>query len=178
MKQSRTDTLITDRTTPSRCACHPSPEGNFYNVRDAEGVVPYNRITGGVCEVAVIGLGPAGAFAAIAAAREGAAVTVFEKNEKTGKKLYITGKGRANITNDWHIILDEIKNNRPPILFYMNTPKDKKSGHFAVIGELKLTRDGWSKQVHDAYCTIVMGWGRNNLIRFVRETIEALNRQH
>lgn len=39
-------------------------------------------------------------IAAIAAAREGAAVTLYEKNEKTGKKLYITGKGRCNVTNN------------------------------------------------------------------------------
>ncbi len=49
--------------------------------------------------VAVIGGGPAGMMAAIAAAEAGAAVTLFEKNEKLGKKLYITGKGRCNLTN-------------------------------------------------------------------------------
>ncbi len=38
-------------------------------------------------------------MAAIAAAREGADVTIIEKNEKLGKKLYITGKGRCNLTN-------------------------------------------------------------------------------
>lgn len=50
--------------------------------------------------VAVIGAGAAGLMAAYAAASRGAQVTVFEKNEKTGKKLYITGKGRCNVTND------------------------------------------------------------------------------
>lgn len=39
-------------------------------------------------------------MAAIAAAKEGASVTLYEKNEKTGKKLYITGKGRCNVTNN------------------------------------------------------------------------------
>ena len=39
-------------------------------------------------------------MAAIAAAESGADVTLFEKNEKLGKKLYISGKGRCNITND------------------------------------------------------------------------------
>lgn len=38
-------------------------------------------------------------MAAIAAARAGAAVTLLERNEKLGKKLYITGKGRCNVTN-------------------------------------------------------------------------------
>ena len=39
-------------------------------------------------------------MAAIFAAREGASVTLLEKNEKLGKKIYITGKGRCNLTND------------------------------------------------------------------------------
>ena len=51
-------------------------------------------------EVLVIGGGAAGMMAAIAAARAGASVTLLERNEKLGKKLYITGKGRCNVTND------------------------------------------------------------------------------
>ena len=50
-------------------------------------------------KISVIGGGPAGMFAAIAAAEAGSQVTLLEKNEKLGKKLYITGKGRCNITN-------------------------------------------------------------------------------
>ena len=50
-------------------------------------------------KVIVIGAGAAGSMAAIFAARNGDEVTVFEKNAKTGKKIYITGKGRCNITN-------------------------------------------------------------------------------
>ena len=50
--------------------------------------------------VAVIGGGPAGQMAAITAANNGHRVTLLEKNEKVGKKLYITGKGRCNVTND------------------------------------------------------------------------------
>ncbi len=49
--------------------------------------------------VLVIGGGAAGMFAAITAARNGHEVCLFEKNEKLGKKLFITGKGRCNITN-------------------------------------------------------------------------------
>ena len=51
-------------------------------------------------EILVIGGGAAGMMAAICAARAGAAVTLLEHNEKLGKKLYITGKGRCNLTND------------------------------------------------------------------------------
>ena len=49
--------------------------------------------------VFVIGGGPAGMIAAANAARNGHQVTLFERNEKLGKKLYITGKGRCNVTN-------------------------------------------------------------------------------
>ncbi len=48
----------------------------------------------------VIGGGPAGMFAAITAARQGQKVLLLEKNDRLGKKLLITGKGRCNITND------------------------------------------------------------------------------
>ena len=50
-------------------------------------------------KVIVIGAGAAGMMAAVAAAQNGADVTVLEKNEKCGKKIYITGKGRCNVTN-------------------------------------------------------------------------------
>ncbi len=50
-------------------------------------------------KVLVVGGGAAGMFASIIAARNGHEVHVFEKNEKLGKKLFITGKGRCNITN-------------------------------------------------------------------------------
>lgn len=50
-------------------------------------------------DVVVIGGGPAGMLAAITAAQQRARVLLLEKNEKLGKKLYITGKGRCNVTN-------------------------------------------------------------------------------
>lgn len=50
-------------------------------------------------KVLVVGGGAAGMFAAIFAAYNGNEVHIFEKNEKLGKKLFITGKGRCNITN-------------------------------------------------------------------------------
>lgn len=50
-------------------------------------------------EIIVVGGGAAGMIASVAAAREGARVRLYEKNEKLGKKLFITGKGRCNITN-------------------------------------------------------------------------------
>ena len=50
-------------------------------------------------DVLVIGGGAAGMMAACEAAKAGARVTLLEKNEKLGKKIYITGKGRCNATN-------------------------------------------------------------------------------
>ena len=50
--------------------------------------------------IIVIGGGAAGMLAALTAARMGAAVTLLERNQKVGRKLYITGKGRCNLTND------------------------------------------------------------------------------
>ncbi len=50
-------------------------------------------------KIAVIGCGAAGMMAALSAAGSGGSVTIFEKNEKPGKKIYITGKGRCNVTN-------------------------------------------------------------------------------
>ena len=49
--------------------------------------------------VIVVGGGPAGMLAAAEAAQAGARVLLLEQNEKLGKKLYITGKGRCNVTN-------------------------------------------------------------------------------
>lgn len=50
-------------------------------------------------DLVIIGAGAAGMMAAITAGRLGARVCIVEKNEKPGKKIYITGKGRCNITN-------------------------------------------------------------------------------
>lgn len=50
-------------------------------------------------EVIVIGGGAAGMMAALTASQAGAQVRLIEKNEKLGKKLFITGKGRCNVTN-------------------------------------------------------------------------------
>ena len=56
-----------------------------------------------MAEILVIGGGAAGMMAAVFAAKAGANVTLLEKNEKLGKKVYITGKGRCNLTNDCNL---------------------------------------------------------------------------
>lgn len=50
-------------------------------------------------KIVVVGAGAAGTMAAITAARAGHEVILLEKNEKIGKKIFITGKGRCNVTN-------------------------------------------------------------------------------
>lgn len=64
-------------------------------------------------KIVVIGGGPAGMIAAGMAAQRGCEVHLFEKNDRLGKKLYITGKGRCNITNagDIQDLIDHIPGN-------------------------------------------------------------------
>ena len=62
-------------------------------------------------DVCVIGGGPAGMFAAITAARNGCSVLLLERNDRLGKKLLITGKGRCNVTNN--CTADEVLKNTP-----------------------------------------------------------------
>ena len=59
----------------------------------------------------VIGGGPAGMFAAITAAEKGSRVLLLERNERLGKKLLITGKGRCNVTNNCDV--QEVLRNIP-----------------------------------------------------------------
>ena len=66
-------------------------------------------------EILVAGGGAAGMMAAIAAAERGARVMLFEKNDRLGKKLYITGKGRCNVTNDC-----------APEEFFQNVPRNPR----------------------------------------------------
>lgn len=62
-------------------------------------------------EIIVVGGGAAGMMAAIAAGEQGASVKLLEPNERLGKKLNITGKGRCNVTN--HADLETLLANIP-----------------------------------------------------------------
>ena len=71
--------------------------------------------------VFVVGGGAAGMMAAITAAENGAQVTLLERNDRLGKKLYITGKGRCNVTNDC-----------APEDFFQNVPRNPRFLYSAV----------------------------------------------
>ena len=72
--------------------------------------------------IGVIGAGPSGMMAAIIASKNSADVTIFDKNEKCGKKLYITGKGRCNLTNycDEQEFLQNVVNNSKFLMSAIN----------------------------------------------------------
>lgn len=65
-------------------------------------------------KVIITGAGAAGMMAAYSAAKQGHNVIIYERNEKPGKKIYITGKGRCNLTNasDVENILNNIISNK------------------------------------------------------------------
>ena len=80
--------------------------------------------------VLVVGGGPAGMMAAIQAAKQGNAVTLLEQNEKLGKKLFITGQGRCNVTNDCDVteLFDSVVSNKKFLYsaFYSFSNQDVK----------------------------------------------------
>lgn len=92
----------------------------------------------------VIGGGPAGMFAAITAAEKGQKVLLLEKNDRLGKKLLITGKGRCNITNDCSAeeILQNVPRNSRFLYSAMNAyPPEKIKEFFRQNGcEIKTER--------------------------------------
>lgn len=81
-------------------------------------------------KVLVVGGGPAGMMAAIQAAKQGNTVTLLEQNEKLGKKLFITGKGRCNVTNDCDVteLFDSVVSNKKFLYsaFYSFSNQDVK----------------------------------------------------
>ncbi len=79
-------------------------------------------------ELIVIGGGAAGMMAAIAAAQAGARVCLLERNPKLGRKLYITGKGRCNLTNHC-----------PPEEVLANTPRNSRF----LYGAMARTTPAW-----------------------------------
>ena len=101
----------------------------------------------------IIGAGAAGMMAAITAARAGRKVAVFEKNDRIGKKLRITGKGRCNVTN--FCTRDEFMENVPVNSRFMYssfsafTPQDVMDFFENAGVPLKVERGNRVFPVHD-----------------------------
>jgi len=97
-------------------------------------------------EIVVIGGGAAGMMAALAAREQGATVTLLEPNEKLGRKLYITGKGRCNLTNDApaETVLNNIPHNSRFLYSAVNHfPPALVKSYFEALGvALKTERGG------------------------------------
>ncbi|MBO7187099.1 MAG: NAD(P)/FAD-dependent oxidoreductase [Clostridia bacterium] len=88
-------------------------------------------------KIVVIGGGPAGMMAAISAKENGAKVVLLEKNEKLGKKLFITGKGRCNLTNNSDIdnVLKNVVTNSKFVYSALNAfPPEKVLEYFEGYG--------------------------------------------
>ena len=64
-----------------------------------------------MADIIVVGGGAAGMMAALTAAQGGGSVALLERNPKLGRKLYITGKGRCNVTN--HCSVQEVLDSTP-----------------------------------------------------------------
>ncbi|MZQ75112.1 MAG: aminoacetone oxidase family FAD-binding enzyme [Peptoclostridium sp.] len=111
-------------------------------------------------DVVVIGAGPAGVMAAIAAAQRGKSVLVLEKNSEIGKKLKITGGGRCNITNNRDIgdFFEHIVTNSKflfsALYSFTNSQLidflEEKGVEFSVEDDLKVyTRSGKAQEIID-----------------------------
>lgn len=100
----------------------------------------------GMPEVVVIGGGAGGMMAAIFASQAGAQVTLVERNEKLGRKVYITGKGRCNVTND--CTLDE---------FLREVPRNPRFLYSALSA---FSPQDMMQLLEDSGCPVVVQRGR------------------
>ncbi len=107
----------------------------------------------------VIGGGPAGMFAAIRAAEQGNKVLLLEKNDRPGKKLLITGKGRCNVTNDCTAreVLENIPGNGRFLYSAMNAcPPEAVMAFFESAGcKLKTERGNRVFPVSDRSASVL-----------------------
>lgn len=115
-------------------------------------------------KVLVIGGGAAGMFAAIFAAYNGNEVHLFEKNEKLGKKIYITGKGRCNITNacDMETLFQSVVTNSKFLYssFYGYTNQDTIDFFERIGVETKIERGNRVFPVSDHSSDVIAGLTR------------------
>ena len=128
-------------------------------------------------KVAVIGGGAAGMMAAIVAARNGHKVELYEKNEKLGKKLYITGKGRCNITNaaDLDVLFSNVVTNRKFMYSAFYTFDNQQTMQFfEELGvEIKVERGERVFPVSDKSSDVILGLQREMKRAGVKVFLEA-----
>ena len=95
-------------------------------------------------KVCIVGGGAAGMIAAIMAARNHAAVTILEHNEKTGKKLLATGNGRCNLTNEKQEKMC-YHSEHPELLWdiLQNFPFEQTLDFFGKIGIYPVSKNGY-----------------------------------
>ena len=95
-------------------------------------------------KVCIVGGGAAGMIAAIMAARNHAAVTILEHNEKTGKKLLATGNGRCNLTNEKQEKMC-YHSEHPELLWdiLQNFPFEQTLDFFEKIGIYPVSKNGY-----------------------------------
>ena len=109
--------------------------------------------------VHVIGAGPSGCMAAIAAAENGHDVVIIEKNAKIGRKLYISGKGRCNLTNaadQRAFVLNTVSNPKFPISALRAFSNEDVESFFEEAGvALKTERGGRVFPVSDKSSDII-----------------------
>lgn len=100
--------------------------------------------------ITIIGAGASGMMAAIAAARQGASVTVLEKNDKPLKKLLMTGNGRCNLSNLCERE-DSYRGRNPERIRTIldRFPVQKTLAFFESIGVFVKDREGWVYPVND-----------------------------
>ena len=132
-------------------------------------------------EIVVIGGGAAGLMAAITAARQGAAVTLLEPNERLGKKVNITGKGRCNVTNDCdrETLLASIPGNGRFLYGALTrfTPRDTMAFFEALGVSLKVERGNRVFPVSDSAFDITNALERElkrRKVRWVRDRAAAV----
>ncbi len=120
-------------------------------------------------KIAVIGGGAAGMAAAIRAARRGACVTLYERNDKLGRKLGITGKGRCNLTNACspaEFLASITKNSKFMYSAAYSHPPSEIMDFFSSLGvKLKVERGGRVFPCSDKAAEIV------NALRFSMKDI-------
>ena len=109
--------------------------------------------------VAVVGGGAAGLMAALSAAETGAGVLLIERNEKVGRKLYITGKGRCNLTNHCTVpeLLEHVVRNGKFLYSALTQfPPEAVMAYFENLGvALKTERGGRVFPVSDRAADVV-----------------------